>query len=214
MRAGGVGLRLQVLAAATMLLLMGGQQALAQATGSCMLSPAKLSEGAIKAFKDKPAELLAVHTGGGPAMSQYVRRLAGSDVSTVPQLIGLTKDANLAQVVAIGVGLAGASAVCKLANSDLAQDIADQVNKAGIPALISAFAVGMSSLDVAQLGTFVAPTAVAEITSSRVSEGGAAETRKAGPGDPAANDGPRLLGLLFSSAGVSKTVNGSVSPTK
>jgi hypothetical protein len=148
-------------------------------------------------------------------MSQYIRRLAGSDVSTVPQLIGLTKDANLAQVVAIGVGLAGASAVCKLVKSDLAQDIADQVNKAGIPALISAFAVGTSTLDAAQLGTFVAPTEVAEITNSRVSEGGGAQPGKVGPGgNPAESDGPRLSGLLFSSAGVSKTVNGSVSPTK
>jgi hypothetical protein len=214
MRAGGVGLRLQVLAVAMSLLLMCGQQALAQATGGCMLSPAKLPETAIKAFKDKPAELLAVHTGGGPAMSQYIRRLAGSDVSTVPQLIGLTKDANLAQVVAIGVGLAGASAVCKLAHSDLAKDIADQVNKAGIPALTSAFAVGMSALDAAQLGTFVAPTEVAEIANSRVPEGGAAETSKAGPGGDAPGEGQRLSALLFSSAGVSKTVNDSVSPTR
>ena len=107
-----------------------------------MLSPAKLSEAAINAFKDKPGDVLAVHSGGGPAMSRHVRRLAGSDVSTVPQLIGLTKEANLAQVVAVGVGLAGASAVCKLTRPDLAQDIADQVTKAGIPALTSAFAVG------------------------------------------------------------------------
>jgi hypothetical protein len=180
-----------------------------------MLSPAKLSEAAIKAFKDNPAELLTVHTGGGPTMSQYVRRLAGSDVSTVPQLIGLTKSANLTQVVAIGVGLAGASAICKLANSDLAKDIADQVNKAGIPALTSAFAVGMSSLDAAQLGTFVAPTEVAEIANNRVPEGGAFETTKVGPGgDLAAGEGQRLSALLFSSAGVSKTVNRSVSPTR
>jgi hypothetical protein len=191
-----------------------GQSAVAQGTG-CMLSPAKLSETAIKAFKDNPTELLAVHTGGGPTMSQHVRRLAGSDVSTVSQLIGLTKDANLAQVVAIGVGLAGASAICKLANSDLAKDIADQVNKAGIPALTSAFAVGMSTLDAAQLGTFVAPTEVAEITNSRVPEGGVVETKKAGPGgDPAPGEGQRLSALLFSSPGVSKTVNGSVSPTR
>ncbi len=215
MRAGGVSLRFQVLAVVLMLVLVGGQQALAQATGGCMLSPAKLPEAAIKAFKDNPAELLKVHTGGGPTMSQYVRRLAGSDVSTVPQLIALTKDANLAQVVALGVGLAGASAVCKLANSDLGQDIADQVNKAGIPALISAFAVGMSSLDAAQLGTFVAPTEVAEITNNRATEGGAGDAKKAGSGgDLAPGEGQRLSALLFSSAGVSKTVNGSVSPTR
>jgi hypothetical protein len=198
-----------------MLSLVCGQQALAQGAGGCMLSPAKISEAAINAFKDKPGDVLAVHSGVGPAMSRHVRRLAGSDVSTVPQLIGLMKEANLAQVVAVGVGLAGASAVCKLTRPDLAQDIADQVTKAGIPALTSAFAVGATPLDADQMGAFVAPTEVAEITNSRVSDDGAMVTKKGGlGGDPAPGEGLRFPGLLFSSAAVSKTVNGSVSPTK
>ena len=129
----------------------------------------------------------------------HVRRLAGSDVSTVPQLIGLMKEANLAQVVAVGVGLAGASAACKLTRPDLAHDIADQVTKAGIPALTSAFAVGATPLDADQMGAFVAPTEVAEITNSRVSDDGAMVTKKGGlGGDPAPGEGLRFPGLLFS----------------
>ena len=65
------------------------------------------------------------------------------------------------------------------------------------------------------MGAFVAPTEVAEITNSRVSDDGAMVTKKGGlGGDPAPGEGLRFPGLLFSSAAVSKTVNGSVSPTK
>ena len=110
---------------------MLGQQAAAQ--GSCLLSPAKLSDNAVKAFQDQPSELLSVHANGGPLMSRNVRRLAGSDLSTVSQLIALAKEASLAQVVAIGVGLAEAAAICKLTDPKIYEDIADQVDEGGHP---------------------------------------------------------------------------------
>jgi hypothetical protein len=196
---------------------MFGEQAAAQSQGTgCLLSPAKLSDSAVKAFLDQPSELLSVHANAGPAMSRQVRRLAGSDFSTVAQLIELAKTADLAQVVAIGVGLAEAAAICKLTDAKLAEDIADQVNKAGIPALASAFAVGTTTYEVAEVGAAGA-TAVAQIGGRPASGGGSPEPTKVAPGGPSVSssgDGLRLPALLFGSAGVSKTINASVSPSK
>ena len=191
------------------------QQAEAQGTG-CLLSPAKLTDNAVKAFQDQPAELLSVHANGGPVMSRNVRRLAGSDIATVSQLIALAKQADLVQVVAIGVGLAEAAAICKLTNNKLAEEIADQVTKAGIPALTSAFAAGATTFEALETGGAGGAASTAQIAEGKPAGGGSQEPTKGaaggGPNGSGSNDRQPLL--LFSSAGVSKTINGSVSPSR
>ena len=190
---------------------MFGQHAAAQ--GSCLLSPAKLSDNAVKAFQDQPAELLSVHANGGPLMSRNVRRLAGSDLSTVSQLIALAKEASLAQVVAVGVGLAEAAAICKLTDLKIYEDIADQVAKAGIPALASAFAAGTTTFEVVDAGG----AGALQTGGKPAAGGGSPEPTKVAPGGPivsSSGDGLRVPVLLFGSAGVSKTINGSVSPSR
>lgn len=207
----------RVLAFAGAVVCMFGQQPAAQSQGTgCLLSPAKLSENAVKAFQDQPAELLSVHANGGPPMSRNVRRLAGSDISTVPQLIALSKEANLAQIVAIGVGLAEAAAICKLSDAKLAEEIADQVAKAGIPALASAFAAGTTTFEVVDTGPAGA-AGVLQAGGKPASGGGSPEPERVAPGGSNvadSGDGRRLPVLLFGSAGVSKTINGSVSPSR
>lgn len=209
-----VGKLSRVIAFAVASACMFAQQAAAQ--GSCLLSPAKLSENAVKAFQDQPSELLSVHANGGPLMSRNVRRLAGSDISTVSQLIALAKGANLAQVVAVGVGLAEAAAICKLSDAKLAEEIADQVAKAGIPALASAFAAGTTTFEVVDAGGAGAAGAL-QTSGKPASGGGSPEPTRVAPGGPNVSnsgDGLRLPVLLFGSAGVSKTINGSVSPSR
>jgi hypothetical protein len=205
----------KMLAFAGMLACAFGQPAAAQGA-SCLLSPAKLSEDAVKAFLDQPSELLSVHANGGPVMSRSVRRLAGSDLSTVSQLIELAKKADLVQVVAIGVGLAEAAAICKLTDPKLAEAIADQVNQAGIPALASAFAAGTTTFEVVEVGGTRAAGA-AQIGGKPASGGGGPESTRVAPGGPSVSnsgDGLQIPVLLFGSAGVSKTINGSVSPSR
>jgi hypothetical protein len=205
----------RVLAFAGIIACTFGQQAAAQGQGtSCLLSPAKLSDNAVKAFRDQPSELLSLHANGGPVMSRNVRRLAGSDIATVSQLIELAKKADLVQVVAIGVGLAEAAAICKLTDPKLAEEIADQVAKAGIPALASAFAVGVTTLEVAEAGGAGAAGATL-MDGKPASGGGSSEPTKVAAGGPIVSDsGNGQPLLLFGSAGVSKTINGSVSPSR
>jgi hypothetical protein len=190
------------------------QQAAAQ--GSCLLSPAKLSDDAVKAFRDQPSELLSIHANGGPVMSRNVRRLAGSDLATVSQLIEVARKADLVQVVAIGVGLAEAASICKLTDPKLAEDIAEQVNKSGIPALVSAFAAGTTLTEVVDAGGAGA-AGVVQVEGKPASGGGSPEATKVAAGGPrvsGSGDGPSVPVLLFGSAGVSKTINGSVSPSR
>ena len=195
--------------------LMCGHEALAQpAQGSCLLSPAKLSDGLVKAFKEQPANVLAVHPGGGPTMSRYVSRLAASDISTLPLLIGLAKQANVAQLVALGIGLAQASAICGRTQAELAAAIVQQVDQAAIPGLSSAFAVGLAPAEVTPAAVYDASS---EIANGRPAGGGALGSAPAGVGGgPGGTSGGELPGLLlqFHGSGVSKTAGGSVSPTR
>jgi len=137
---------------AAALLLAVGEGAFAQDSGGCLLHPAKLPDTAVKGFQDRPADVLANHPGGGPLMSGAVRRLAGSEISTVPALVSLAREANPAQIVAIGAGLAAAAAVCKRLRPDLERRIREEVEKAAIPALSAAFAAGLSQDDIAAVG--------------------------------------------------------------
>jgi hypothetical protein len=203
----------RVLACAVLLACTFGQSATAQGT-ACLLSPAKLSDDLVKAFQDKPSELLSAYPNGGPMMSRQVRRLAGSNLAMVPLLIELAKRADLVQVVAIGVGLAEAAAICKLTDTKLAEQIADQVNKAGLPALASAFAVGATTVDAMEAGG-AQGTGTAQVADGRRAGGGGAEPTRVAAGGPRVSDSSNgQPGLLFSSAGVSKTINASVSPSR
>ena len=205
-------------AAAVLAALTAGPAAFAQTTGaqgSCLLPPAKLSDAVVKSFKDQPSELLALHPNGGPAMSQYVRRLAGSDPSTVPLLIALAKDANPAHVVAIGIGLAKAAAVCARTQPEVGKAIKEQVAQSGLQSLESAFAVGLSSYEVTGLGVYAAPPGGNPIGNLAPPGGGVVTTSPPVPGDL-----PRTLKVrnpvVFTGGGggVTQTFGETVSPTR
>ena len=205
------------LAAAVLVSLTAGQAAIAQDTsaqGGCLLSPAKLADEAIKSFKDRPAELLALHPDAGPALSQYVRRLAGSDASTVPLLIALTKDANPAHVVAIGIGLARAAAVCARTRPEIEKSIKDQVSQSGLQSLMSAFAVGLSSYEVTGLGVFDAPSGGSPIGDGPPPGGGALPNKLIVPGDVVSTLTVVNPVIFGSGGGVTKTFGDTVSPTR
>jgi len=217
LRSGRGGLARRALAVAALLLLTARQAVVAQdaaAQGGCLLSPAKLTDEAIKSFKDRPAELLALHPDAGPALSQHVRRLAGSDVSTVPLLIALAKDAGPAHVVAIGVGLARAAAVCARTRPEIEKTIKEQVAQSGLQSLISAFAVGLSSYEVTGLGTFDALPGGSPIGNLLPAGGGALATGAAGPGDSAASLRVDIPVIFGGGGGVTKTFGDTVSPAR
>jgi hypothetical protein len=110
--------------------------------------------------------LLDLHPAGGVVMTATVRRLAGSNFATVPVLVGLARDANVAQIVALGTGLARAANVCKRKRPDLAEKIKEEVLKAGIPALTAAFLASLTSDSVAMGDLESRPAVVAPETTS------------------------------------------------
>src|SRR5262245_32211477 len=87
--------RLGMLAIAATVCLEG--RAVAQDVPACLQHPAKLSDTAVQSFMERPAGLLETHPAGGVVMSAAIRRLAGSDITTVPPLAFLAKDANVSQ---------------------------------------------------------------------------------------------------------------------
>jgi hypothetical protein len=109
-----------------------------------MLTPAKLSDTAISSFNDQPGSLIERHPSGGPALSSEVRRLAASDVGTTPKLIDLAKNAKPEHIVALGIGLAQAAAICTKTKPELAKTIKKLVSESGTPSLAAAFATESS----------------------------------------------------------------------
>ncbi len=116
----------------------------ASAEDSCMVTPAKLSDAAISTFNNKPSALMERHPSGGPAMSAEVRRLTASDVGTATKLIDLAKNAKPEHIVALGIGLAQAAAICTKTKPELAKTIKKLVAESGTPALAAAFATELS----------------------------------------------------------------------
>jgi hypothetical protein len=203
--------------AAVLGVLTVGPAAFAQdsgAQGSCLLPPAKLSDDIVKSFKDHPSELLTLYPDGGPAMSQYVRRLAGSDVSMVPLLIALAKDAGPAHVVAIGIGLARAAAVCARTKPGLGNAIKEQVSKSGMKSLESAFTVGLSSYEVTGLSAVGAPDTGSPIGNLAPPGGGVVSAAPAVPSDPAPSLRVENRVLFTGGGGVTKTFDETISPTR
>jgi hypothetical protein len=140
------------LGACSAVLFLAGPFAWAESSGACLRHPAKLSDTVINGFSGRPAALLDNHPSGGVLMSAAVRRLAGSSISTVPALVSLAKDANVSQIVAIGVGLARAANVCRRLRPDLALRIKEEVQRAAIAALTTAFEASLTSDQFAAMG--------------------------------------------------------------
>jgi hypothetical protein len=125
--------------------------------------------------------LLDLHPAGGVVMTATVRRLAGSNFATVPVLVSLARDANIAQIVALGTGLARAANVCKRKRPDLAEKIKAEGLKAGIPALTAAFLASLASDAVAMGGlegraAAIAPETKTSEPDSFFGSGGIAQT--------------------------------------
>jgi hypothetical protein len=158
---------------------------------SCLISPAKLPDGVIEAFKNRPAELLERHPMGGPVMSVEIMRRAGSDISTLPAVIQLAKDGTAAQRVAIGIGLARAAAVCSRTQPEVEQMIKQAVTAAGITELTAAFAAGSSPLEQVMVPAGLGSPAGAPLSGKQGGGGGSSsEAASAGGGGSAANTGP------------------------
>jgi hypothetical protein len=152
---GSLGRRwLRALAIGGAAMLAASQPAVAD---GCLLHPAKLADAAVEGFKARPQAMLDDYPDGGVVMTAAVRRLAGTEVAIVPDLIALAKGAKIPQIVAIGAGLAGAVNVCRAKRPDLAQKLSDKVRESQIPALFAAFAASLSSRQVATMGAPLGP---------------------------------------------------------
>jgi hypothetical protein len=185
------------------------------ASGGCLLHPAKLSADTVNSFKNRPLDLLGRYPAAGPLLSAQVRRLAGSDVSTVVSIILLARSADTAQVVAIGTGLARAARTCSRTRPDIEQDIKRAIADAHIAQLTVAFEAEFSSLQVVKpMGSDPKPlAAAAQIDNLPMSI--ARSTTGSGYG-PVSSDGLSTAGsgLTFGSGGVLNTFGRSVSPTR
>jgi hypothetical protein len=168
------------------------QPAEAHSPLSCLRHPARLSDATVEEFKARPAHLLEKHPDGGVLMSAAVRRLAGSNVSTVSTLCALANGASIAQVVALGVGLARTAAVCQRLHPDLADRIKEAVERAAITALTAAFAAGLASEP--------APSDAAE------------EKRQAPLAGP--HGLPGVSQSFFGDGGITRTIVSPVSPSR
>jgi hypothetical protein len=202
--------RLYALALGGAALLLGTPEALAD---GCLLHPAKLPDSAVEAFKARPVGLLDDYPKGGVVMSSAVRRLAGSEVATVPDLVGLAKNAGVAQIVALGVGLAGTVNVCRQKRPDLAARISDEVKRAQNSALFAAFAASLPSRQVAAMGAPEPPppgrAAVFEAEASVPPPQDTSSTSE--PARKAPVDEPRAS---FGNGGIVRTVVRPVSPAR
>lgn len=172
--------------AASALLLFGFGPALA----GCLVPPAKLSDSAMQAFRDRPGDLLQRHPTGGPIMSAEIMRHVGSDESVLPSIIQLGKDANRAQRVAIGIGLARAAAACTRAQPELEKVIMGAVTAAGISELATAFAAGLASLETFRDAAIGAEAQLGGVPlSGGLSAAPGGSTRGAGAGGPGGGGG-------------------------
>jgi hypothetical protein len=184
------------------------------ASGGCLLHPAKLSDDVVKAFKDQPGDLFPRHPASGPPLSAEVRRLVGSDVSTVAAIITLARGANTVQVVAIGTGLARAAQTCSRTRPDIEEEIKKAVAAAGILELSVAFAAGLTPF-ARPMGPDPTPVAAATPIGS-LALFIAPSRRGSAPGGPAPADGSSTTDsvVTFGNGGVLYTFGRSVSPSR
>jgi hypothetical protein len=182
------------------------------AADGCLLHPAKLADASVEGFKARPDAVLNDYPKGGVVMSSAVRRLAGSDVVTVPDLVSLAKNANIPQVVALGAGLAGAVNVCRHKRPDLAGKITDEIKRAQNAALFAAFAASLPSRQVAAMGApEPLPLGRALVIEPQVKARPQEEVGNAAPEKPVDEpSAPRTFG----SGGIVRTVVQPVSPAR
>jgi hypothetical protein len=195
------------------------QPAGAEVSEGCLQHPAKLRDADIKVFSERPPALLDENPAGGPAMSSAVRRLAGSDVATVPALVSLAKDASVSQIVAIGVGLAKAANVCKRKRPDLAERIKDEVNRAGNQTLTTAFAASLTSEDILTIGSLENLGPQGRVLGiGREGKSAGADNAEAGAGGRTAQVEQvlevRFPRAFFGNGGIANTVVNPVSPAR
>lgn len=172
-------------------------------------------------------------------MSAEVMRHVGSDESVLASVIQLAREGNLAQRVAIGIGLAKAASICSREHPELEQMIKAAVVAGGISELATAFAVGTNSLDTAAEAASGEPAGGAPLISGpSAAIGGNGPSSTIGGGGAAATFvGTELLtfgvqesvlsvrrggqpamslrgDLTFSGRGVTSTSGATVSPTR
>ena len=94
-------------------------------------SYAKLPEAAVAQFKADPQSLLAAYPSGGRAMATMARNLLLSDPTLLGQLLNVAKNANSAQMAAIGGGLAQAARILVVINPELAAQVQLAVAQSG-----------------------------------------------------------------------------------
>lgn len=111
---------------------------------SCVLEPARLPDAVINSFKENPSNLIPKNPAGGPPLSTDVRRLAASDVRVVPKLIDLAKDAKPEHIVALGIGLAQAAAICAKTKQEHAEAIKKLITESRNSALTASFSAQSS----------------------------------------------------------------------
>lgn len=161
-------------------------------SASCFLPPLAIDPSAVTAFRNTPQDLLSPYPEGGTRMTQDVRGLAGTDVSTVPMLLELAKAASPGQTAAIGAGLAQTARACVRQRPDVAQIIQQMIIRANLGPLTTAFL--SSSGDTATAATGAAA-------------GGAAAGAGAGAisGSPGGGDTSGLSGGVASAGGAALT---------
>jgi len=179
--------QVQMLAAALVASSLLAGQTSAQ---SCLIFPAKLSDGVIEAFKNRPAEVLERHPMGGPVMSVEIMRRAGSDISTLPAVIQVARGGSTAQRVAIGIGLARAAAVCSRTQLEAEQMIKQAVTEAGISELTAAFAAGLSPLEQAMAPAGVGSSVPTPLSGKQGTNGGSSAPALTGGGGASTDTGP------------------------
>ena len=211
-------LQARTLSIGSVVFLLAGQPAVAQSSAGCLHHPAKLSDTALEGFKGRPSALLEKHPAGGVLMSAAVRRLAGSNISTVPILVSLAKEANVSQIVALGVGLARAVTVCNRLRPDLARRIREEVERAAIPALTAAFVASLTSDQVAAMGAPEGPGTPREADAwTGDNERGRRPWAKSITGGRRYVGFPQELAIprtFFGNGGIGQTVVNPVSPAR
>jgi hypothetical protein len=212
-------LQARTLSIGSLVLMLAAQSALGEGAPFCLHHPAKLADTSVDGFKGRPSTLLANHPTGGVLMSAAVRRLAGSNISTVPALVSLAKEANVSQVVGLGVGLARAVNVCKRLRPDLAQRIREEVERAAIPALTAAFVASLASDQVAVMGALEGPGQPGDAPTTgpgavNVPEGPKAKSTKGGAAYVGFWPGLAIPRSSFGNGGIGQTVVNPVSPAR
>ncbi|KAB0678863.1 hypothetical protein [Aureimonas leprariae] len=193
------------------------QQAQAgQLPDACFAYPAKLQPAEIEEFLAKPDELLTRYGGGGVALSNRVRSLAGSDGRTLDPLLRLAAAAKPDEKAMIGAGLGRAAFACSRTSPAYAAMIQSMIASRSSPELLTAFLSATNDIQTAAIG------AGASAGASGAGGGGLAGGGLAGPFSAGLGGDEVVPTTAPAYSGVSRSIvlldgdddddNGSVSP--